>query len=162
MARRKAESVEMQLLTARLDVSNARLEVQGLHNKVEELQAVISQYQEELKEARRLLLKQRLPRRPFTSSTERQLIAAGQDWQCAGYADCPLKRLNNGRFDKSLYVIEHLSPWSASGQHAGNRAAWCCWCASVKTRRELVERRHRPPSHESEDDGESEGGAEDD
>jgi hypothetical protein len=153
MPRRKAEVGELQLLTARLEASQAQLEVQTLQNQVRELQAIISQYQDELRECRRLLLKQRLPRRPFSSSSERQLIAAGQGWRCGGYDDCPLKKLNGGLFDKSLFVIEHLSPWAASGRHVGNRSAWCHWCSAVKTRQELADGRHKPSVSGGESDG---------
>jgi len=144
--RAKAESGEVALLTAKLEASETRLEVQALQNQVRDMQAVVSQYQDELRECRRLLLQQRLPRRVFTSSSERQLIAAGQGWRCAGYDDCPLKKLNGGLFDKSLFVIEHLSPWAASGRHVGNRAAWCVWCSAVKTRQEIADGKHKPPA----------------
>ena len=147
------EAGEVELLTAKLEASEARLELQTLQNQVRELQEVISQYQDELRECRKLLLKQRLPRRIFTSSSERQLIAAGQGWRCLGYDDCPLKKLNGGLFDKSLFVIEHLSPWAASGRHVGNRAAWCHWCSAVKTRQELADGRHKPSVSDGESDG---------
>ena len=87
---------ELQLLQAKLDASNAKLEAEQLRNEVRQLQTVISQYQTELRESRRLLLRQRLPRRPFCSSTERQLIAASQGWKCAGFDECPLKVINGG------------------------------------------------------------------
>lgn len=137
----------MELLSAKLEASEAKMEVQQLRTELGRLQSVVAKYQEELRESHRLLLKQRLPRRPFTSSTERMLIAAGQGWICAGYDDCPLRMLNSppGRFDKSLWVIEHLEPWAATGRHLNNRAAWCHWCASVKTRREVAEGLHKPP-----------------
>lgn len=156
--RRKAEAGEVELLTAKLEASQARLEVQTLQNQVRDLQASVLQYQDELRECRRLLLKQRLPRRVFTSSSERQLIAAGQGWRCAGYDDCPLKKLNGGLFDKSLFVIEHLSPWAASGRHVGNRAAYCVWCSAVKTRQEIADGKHKPPA---ESDVESDGADDD-
>ena len=156
--RAKAESGEVELLTAKLEASNLRLEVQGLQNQLRQQQSVISQYQEELKESHRLLLKQRLPRRPYTSSTERQLIAASQGWRCAGFEDCPLRKLNDGLFDKSLFIVEHLSPWSASGRHVGNRAAWCHWCSAVKTRQEIADGKHKPPA---ESDVESDGADDD-
>ena len=125
----------------------ARLEASELRHEVKELRSVVAQYQRELKESNTLLLKQRLPPRPHTNSTEKQLIAAGQLWKCAGGEDCPLKRLTpGGVLDQSLYIIDHDLPWSASGKHVGNRRALCVWCESVKTRREVAEGRHRPAS----------------
>ena len=144
--RTNVEKAEVELLTAKLEASTARLEVQQLRNEVRQLQAVLSQYQQEVKEARKLLLKQRLPRRPFCNSTERQLIAASQGWKCAGYDECPLRLLNGGVFDSSLYIIEHVEPWSRSARHVNNRVAYCAWCASKKTRAEIAHRQHQPPS----------------
>ena len=90
MPLRKEVAHDVQLLEARLEASNTKLELEHLRNDLRELQAVMLQYEVELKEARRLLLRQRLPRRPFCSSTERQLIAARQSWKCAGYDECEL------------------------------------------------------------------------
>ena len=154
----ESSGATVELLSAKLEASEAKLEVQQLRTEVERLQSVVAKYQEELRESHRLLLKQRLPRRPFTSSTERMLIAAGQGWICAGYDDCPLRMLNSppGRFDKSLWVIEHLEPWAATGRHLNNRAAWCHWCASVKTRREVAEGLHKPLSDSESESAENE------
>jgi hypothetical protein len=132
------ESDEIALLRVKLEASELRHEVR-------ELRSVVAQYQRELRESNRLLLKQRLPPRPHTNSTEKQLIAASQQWRCAGGGECPLKKLTpGGVFDQSLYIIDHSSPWSASGRHVGNRRALCVWCDSVKTRREVAEGKHRP------------------
>ena len=128
-----------------VEILRAKLEASELRHEVRELRSVVEQYQRELGESNRLLLKQRLPPRPHTNSTEKQLIAASQYWRCAGEEDCPLRRLTpGGVFDRSLYIIDHESPWSASGKHVGNRRALCVWCDSVKTRREVAEGRHRP------------------
>ena len=149
MPRRKAVSSEP---SEQVELLQAKLEASELRHEVQELRRVIGQYQQELRESNKLLLKQRLPPRPFTNSTEKQLIAANQGWKCgSGADDCPLKVLTGGLFDQSLYVIDHSTPFSASGKHWNNRRALCVWCDAVKTRREIAERKHRPPS----DDGES-------
>ena len=84
----------------------AKLEASELRHEVKELRSVVAQYQRELKESNTLLLKQRLPPRSHTNSTEKQLIAAGQFWKCAGGEDCPLKRLTlQGAF--SIRVCIH-------------------------------------------------------
>ena len=145
MPRRKAAAGEaserdVELLQAMLEASELRHEVVGLRR-------VVAQYQEELREASKLLLKGgRIPPRPFTNSTEKQLIAASQSWKCgSGDPNCPLIVLTGGVFDQSLYVVDHTTPWAASGKHWGNRRALCVWCDAVKTRREIAERKHRPP-----------------
>ena len=138
-----------------MELLQAKLELSELRHEVKELRRVIGQYQQELRESNKLLLKQRLPPRPFTNSTEKQLIAASQGWKCAsGDPNCPLLVLTGGYFDRSLYIIDHTTPWAASGKHWNNRRATCVWCDAVKTRREIAERKHRPPS----DDGESDAG----
>ena len=121
MPRRKVskESEQVELLQAKLEASELRHEVQ-------ELRRVIAQYQQELRETNRLLLKQRLPPRPFTNATEKQLIAASQGWKCtSGDPNCPLLVLTGGYFDQSLYIIDHTTPWAASGKHWNNRRALC-------------------------------------
>lgn len=136
-----------------VELLQAKLEASELRHEVAELRRVIAQYQLELKESSKLLLKGgRVPPRPFTNSTEKQLIAASQEWRCgSGDPNCPLLVLTGGVFDQSLYVVDHTMPWSASGKHWGNRRALCVWCDGVKTRREIAERKHRPPPP-SEDD----------
>ena len=133
----------------------AKLEASELRHEVQQLRAVVARYQRELKESNTLLLKQRLPPRPYTNSTEKQLIAASQRWQCAGSDECPLRVLTGGVFDQSLFVIDHEQPYSRSGRHSGNRRALCAWCDSVKTRREIAEGKHRVPleSDSDADDG---------
>ena len=144
MPRAKCESTEQ------VELLQAKLEASELRHEVQELRRVIAQYQQELKESNKLLLKQRLPPRPFTNSTEKQLIAAAQGWRCgSGADDCPLTILTGGVFDQSLYVIDHSTPYSASGKHLNNRRALCVWCDAVKLRREIAEHKHKPPS----DDG---------
>ena len=73
----KGGATEIALLQSKLENSELRAQVQ-------ELRGVVEQYQRELKESNALLLKQRLPPRPYTNSTEKQLIAASQQWKCAG------------------------------------------------------------------------------
>ena len=87
------------------------------------------------------------------------LIAASQGWKCtSGDPDCPLLVLTGGYFDQSLYIIDHTTPYAASGKHYNNRRALCVWCDAVKTRREVAERKHRPPtpSEDGESDAEDE------
>ena len=48
----------------------ARLEASELQHEVKELRSVVAQYQRELRESNKLLIKQRLPPQPHTNSTE--------------------------------------------------------------------------------------------
>ena len=161
MPRRKAALSEAS--ERDVELLQAKLEASELRHEVTELRRVIAQYQQELRESSKLLLKGgRVPPRPFTNSTEKQLIAAGQGWKCgSGDPNCPLLVLTGGVFDQSLYIIDHTTPWSASGKHCNNRRALCVWCDAVKVRREIAERKHRPPppsedgdTDEDADDGE--------
>ena len=123
------------------ELLRAKLEVSELRHRVNELDAVIVQLQNELKESNRLLLRQRLPSRERVTSLQRQQIAARQRWQCVGGVDCPLKVINPpGLFTwEALYEIDHVVPWSQSGRHLGNLRALCAHCHSRATR-ELVQR----------------------
>ena len=133
------------------EILEAKLEASQLRHTVNELRNVIEQMQLELRESNRLLLKQNLPKRPYTTSTERMLIAAKQNWLCAG-EDCPLSKITpNATFDTSLFTIDHSIPYSASGRHLNNRTALCPVCNSRKLQVEIAERRHRRPSHSSSD-----------
>ena len=53
-----------------VELLRAKLEASELRHEVRELRSVVEQYQRELGESNRLLLKQRLPPRPHTNSTE--------------------------------------------------------------------------------------------
>jgi len=121
----------------------AKLEASELRHEVQRLQGVVKQYQRELEESNRLLRKQRLPPKPHANATEKALIAASQRFVCAGGEGCPLKVLNGGVFDSSLWEIDHIEPYSRSGKHVGNRQATCPYCHSVKTRAEIASRQHR-------------------
>ena len=123
------------LLTAQLAASELR-------HTVNELRAVATQLQLELKESNALLRSQRLPPRIKCTSTQRQQIAARQGWCCAGGDDCPLRILNPpGLFTAdALYDVDHIEPWSESGRHLGNLRALCAHCHSVVTRKQCQQR----------------------
>jgi hypothetical protein len=63
---RKTDMAEEEIALLR-----AKLEASELRHEVKELRSVVAQYQRELKESNTLLLKQRLPPRPHTNSTQR-------------------------------------------------------------------------------------------
>ena len=123
---------------ARIALLSARLEASELKHTLNDLRATILQLQLELKESTSLLCKQRLPPRPKVSSTQRQQIAARQQWRCAGGDGCPLRVVNPpGLFTaEALFEVDHVQPWSESGKHFGNLRALCAHCHSVVTRQQ--------------------------
>ena len=121
---------------------SARLEASELRHTVNDLNSVIAQLQQELKESSTLLRKQRLPPRIKVTSTQRMQIAARQKWACAGGDDCPLRVINPpGNFTaEALFEVDHVLPWAESGKHVGNLRAMCAHCHSVATRKQCQER----------------------
>jgi len=98
-----------------------------------------------------LLREQRLPKRIRVSSTERMLLAASQKWKCDGGKDCPLITLNDGLFDSSLFIVDHIRPWCKSGKHTSNLHCLCPYCDSKKTRAEIAAQEYTRDMSESED-----------
>ena len=132
------------------ELLKVKLEASELKFKVKELEEALLQIQEELKLQNKLLRKQRLPKRPFSNSSEKQMIAARQSWKCAGLSqikdapECPMAKITrDGRFDQSLYIIDHVEPYSRGGNHTlSNRVALCQFCSAYKTRYEIANRLH--------------------
>ena len=85
----------------------AQLEANELKHRVNELETIVKALEAELKESNALLLKSRnLAKRPFTSSIEKQIIAAKHNWCCATGETCPMRKLTpNGTFSESLFII---------------------------------------------------------
>ena len=132
------ENEEVSLLRTQLEASQ-------LKHRVRELEEIVSSLEAELKESNTLLIKSRnLAKRPFTSSIEKQLIAARQNWICATGDTCPMRKLTpNGTFSDSLFIIDHRVPYSQCGKHTNMRQAICVHCESVKTRTEIATRQYR-------------------
>ena len=127
--------MEKELLTLKLENSELRHEVANLKKAVEMLSL-------ECKESTKLLLQQRLPRRPHTSSTKKLLVAASQKFKCAGYPDashCHLALTNDSVFDSALFEVDHAEMWSRSGRHTSQLQALCPQCHSRKTRSQLAQ-----------------------
>ena len=125
----------------------AQLEANELKHRVNELETIVKALEAELKESNALLLKSRnLAKRPFTSSIEKQIIAAKHNWCCATGETCPMRKLTpNGTFSESLFIIDHRVPYSQCGKHTNMRQALCPHCDSVKIRNGIVTRQHRRP-----------------
>ena len=137
------------------DLLAARLEASELKHTVEKLRRAVSDLSKECREQTRLLLRQRLPRRPTISSTQSKVIAASQRFCCPDpFGSCHLKILNDSLFDDSLWEIDHKDPWSQSGKHTGNElTALCVRCHSIKTRRDLAAMGEQADSDREPDDG---------
>ena len=130
-----------ELLRARLEAAELRLQVQ-------QLTGAITTLEQQLRENAALLRAQRLPPRPRMSSTEKALVAARQGFQCPGPegddpSACPLHAVSNNVFTTSLWEVDHDAPYSESALHTGNLVARCPCCHAVRTRRQAVARFHR-------------------
>ena len=116
-----------------------RYEVSELKHQVNELRAQLHSLKLELKESNKLLkIANKVPR-PHTTSTHKQLIACRQGWKCATLGeDGPPCPMNGEVFDETLFVIDHIQPWSTSRKHLNNRRALCCWCDSYNLRQQVA------------------------
>ena len=143
-----------------VDLLRSRLEASELKHRVNELTQIVATLQVELKESNTLLLKSRkLCPRPHLSSVQKQLVAARQHWICSSGESCPLRNLTpNHTFDCSLYIVDHIRPYSVSGKHSNNLQALCIHCESCKTRKEVMSGAYRraDPTPSSEDEDEEE------
>lgn len=137
-----------------VDLLRSRLEASELKHRVNELTQIVATLQVELKESNTLLLKSRkLCPRPHLSSVQKQLVAARQHWVCSSAEGCPLRNLTpNHTFDSSLYIVDHIRPYSASGKHSNNLQALCIHCESCKTRKEVMSGAYRRADPASSDD----------
>ena len=143
---RLVEVDDVDALRHKLEVSELKRELLELQRKNEALQGVIEQQSNVIKENTALLLRQRLPTRPYLNSTAKALIAESQRWCCANpNGDCPLFKLGDGRFGKDLWECDHIAMWSRSGQHTGNLRSLCSYCHACVTRQQLAVQLDDPP-----------------
>ena len=127
--------MEQELLRAKLEASELRHEVARLKTAVEQLSV-------ECKESTTLLLQQRLPRRIYTSSTKKLLVAAAQKFKCPGYPtvkDCHLALINDSIFDSALFEVDHAEEWARSARHTPVLRALCPQCHSRRTRESIAQ-----------------------
>ena len=117
------------------------LEIQllRLQQRVRDLEDVVKQQSEGLKESSKLLLKCKPLARPPIGHDKKMLQASDQGWRCANVAgDCPQHLLFGGYFNEAggLFEVDHLESWSTSMRTSGNIQALCASCHNAKTRRE--------------------------
>ena len=119
-----------------------QLEIELLRTKarVRDLESVVKQQSEALRESTKLLLKSR-PARPSIPHDRKLMIAAEQGWRCAGDPDeCVMHQLSDGLFTTAggLFECDHIEPWHLSFRSAGQLQCLCAACHNSKTRRERV------------------------
>jgi hypothetical protein len=114
-----------------------------LERRVDDLEAVIAQLAEGLKESSKLLARSNPKPSRLAIPHERKLqLAADQGWRCADPdGTCPLYLLGDGRFvsDMLPFEADHVEPWCRSYRNAGNIAIMCVACHNAKSRRERRE-----------------------
>ena len=136
---RKRPHEDVDTLRTKLEVVELKNELLEAQRKITELESVVDQQCSIIKENTALLVKQRLPPRPFLNPTAKALIAQQQNWTCANPGgDCPLFRLGDGRFGRDLYEVDHIQPFSKSGKHSGNLRSLCSYCHAVETRQMIA------------------------
>ena len=121
----------------------ADLEIESLRlqRKVKDLEDVIQQQSEALRESTRLLQRCRpIPRVPIPHD-KKLLQASEQGWKCADpHGDCPQWRLSDGTFNAAggLFEADHIEPWSNTFRTVNNIQCICSTCHSAKSRRERL------------------------
>ena len=145
MGRKKSEE-KVEVLKQKLEVAELKLKLNNLEKRNETLETVIKQLNTCIKENTELLLKQRLPNRPYLSSTKKLLIAQSQNFACANPLNiCPRFKLDPplGRFGEDLFEVNHKKAFATSGIHTAggmNVEALCSFCHAAITRLQIVER----------------------
>ena len=142
---------EHDLLKAKLEASQARVEVLEMRQKVSSLEAVIVEQTLVIKENTALLRKQRLPKRPYLNHTAKCILAARQRFRCANPDQiCPLYKLGDGTFSENgLYEVDHIVPYGLSGLHSGNLHVLCPVCHARRTRLLIAERNRQEGDSDS-------------
>ena len=134
MGERQLED-DVDALRTKLEIAELRNQVLEAQRKICDLEGVIDQQCNIIKENTALLIKQRLPPRPGLNPTAKALIAQQQNWMCCNpEGDCPRFKIADGRFGRDLYEIDHIQPFSRSGRHSGNLRGLCSYCHAICTR----------------------------
>ena len=117
------------------------LELLRAHARVRDLEEVVTQQSEALKECSKLLQRCRPHTRPAIPHERKVIQAALQNFKCADpYGSCPLWKISDGTFCVSggLWETDHNLPWSSCYYSAGNLQSLCSLCHSVKSRRDRL------------------------
>ena len=124
-----------------MDGTRLELEKCRLETRVRELEEVIKDQSDALRESTKLLQRTR-PTRPAIPHERKLKVAADQRWRCADpYGECMLFKCSDGTFDAaSLFEIDHVEPWHTSFRSVGVGAlqALCVTCHNRKTREDRL------------------------
>lgn len=100
-------------------------EAAQLHDRVRQLEGVVTGLNDALRESTKLLVRLRPSRGPIPHKNP--------------FGSCPLYKLGDGFFDESLFECDHTLPYSQSFRNdRGNLACLCPYCHNVKSRRERL------------------------
>ena len=134
-------------LKSRLEVAETRLENKSLEEKIRKLEEVVDQLSFALKESTSLLIKQRLPPRPYISSTKKAILAQQQSFKCCNpLGNCPRHKLAEGIFGPDLWEVDHINQWSTTALHStnlqgtSNFRCCCSFCHASITRSQIADR----------------------
>lgn len=130
-------------MSRKRNAREAELEIETLRLKqhVKDLEEVVKQQSEALKESTKLLQRCRPIPRVAIPHDKKLLIASEQQWKCADpFGDCPQWRLSDGTFNAAggLFEADHIDPWSLSFRTVGNIHCLCAACHCQKTRKERL------------------------
>jgi len=117
------------------------IQVLRLERRVRDLEEVVKQQSEGLKESTKLLLKCKPISRPPIPHDKKLIQASLQNWRCANpTGDCPQWLLFDGYFNEAggLFEADHCDRWSTSFRTSGNIWCICSSCHNAKTRRERL------------------------
>ena len=115
-------------------LDKCRLEI-----RVRELENVIKEQCDALRESTKLLQRTRPPR-PAIPHERKLKVAADQRWRCADpFGECVLYKCSDGTFDAaSLFEIDHSEPWHTAFRSVGTLQALCVTCHNRKTREDRL------------------------
>ena len=117
------------------------IQVLRLQQRVRDLEDVVKQQSEGLKESSKLLLKCKPFARPPIPHDKKLIQAAEQGWRCANpTGDCPQQLLFDGFFNAAggLFEADHCESWSTSLRTSGNIQCLCSCCHNAKSRRDRI------------------------
>ena len=129
------------VLTVLMDGTQLALDKCRLEMRVKELEEVIRDQSNALRESTKLLQRTR-PSRPAIPHERKLRVAADQRWRCADpFGECVLYKFSDGTFDAvSLFEIDHVEAYHTSFRSvgAGVLQALCPTCHNRKTREDRL------------------------
>ena len=123
------------------DATQLEIELLRARERVRDLEYIVQQQSEALKESSKLLARTRPPR-PTIPHDRKLSVAADQGWKCLDpFGDCPMWRLADGTFSVAggMFECDHVQPYCTSFSSTRlNLAALCIFCHQQKCRKERL------------------------